>query len=170
MPQLVKGGKHAFGWSRVGNMGRLIIPPEALEEYGLKESEKLILVPGSRTSGGFGLRSQESVRRSSLGVPKEIDPRLRQFRVAEGEVIQSKGKPYCWVQLRNRGVTVPLEILEKYGIRIGDKLLAIRGSALAVSFAVRGPVVAEADKHPELEVFEPETDQYSGFIPGLPQS
>jgi hypothetical protein len=33
MPQLVKGGKHTFGWSRVGKTGRIIIPPEALTEY-----------------------------------------------------------------------------------------------------------------------------------------
>jgi len=50
MPQLVKGGKYTFGWSRVGDTGRIVIPAEAVEEYRLKESEKLILVPGSKTS------------------------------------------------------------------------------------------------------------------------
>lgn len=39
MPQLVKGGKHVFGWSRVGDTGRIIIPPEAMEEYHLKDSD-----------------------------------------------------------------------------------------------------------------------------------
>jgi len=155
MPQLVKGGKHTFGWSSVGDTGRIIIPPEALEEYRLKESEKLILMPGSQTSGGFGLAPRESVRRSSLGVVVDVHPGLGEFQVPEGEVIEYKGKPYCWVKLRDGGVTVPPETLEKYGIRIGDKLLVIRGSGLAIGFAVRGPIVEEAKKHRELEVFEP---------------
>ena len=157
MPQLVKGGKHTFGWSRVGDTGWIIIPPGALEEYRLKESEKLILAPGSQTSGGFGLGSQESVKRSPLGVAVDVHPSLGEFGVPEGEVIEYEGKPYCWVELRNGGVAVPPETLEKYGIRIGDKLLVIRGSGLAIGFAVRGPIVEEAKKHRGLEIFEPET-------------
>ena len=155
MPQLVKGGKHTFGWSRVGDTGRITIPPEALEEYRLKESERLILVPASQMSGGFGLGSQESVKRSPLGAVADIHPGLGEFRVSEGEVVEYKGKPYCWVELRNGGVVVPPGTLEKYGVRIGDKLLVIRGSGLAIGFAVRGPIVEEAKKHRELEVFEP---------------
>ena len=157
MPQLVKGGKHTFGWSRVGDTGGIIIPPEALGEYGLQESEKLVLVPGSQTSGGFGLGSEESVKRSPLGVVMEVHPGLGEFRVPEGEVIEYKGKPYCWVELRGGGVVVPPGTLKEYGIRIGDQLLVIRGSGLAIGFAVRGPIVEEAKKHRELEVFEPET-------------
>ncbi len=154
MPQLVKGGKHTFGWSRVGDSGGIIIPPEALGEYGLKESEKLILVPGSRTSGGFGLGSVESVKRTPMGVALEVHPGLGEFRMPEGEVIEHKGKPYCWVELRSGGITVPLKTLEKYGIGPGDRLLVIRGSGLAIGFTVRGPIVEEAEKHQELEVFE----------------
>jgi hypothetical protein len=55
MPQLGKGGKHVFGWSRVKEAGRIVMHSQARKEYGLKESEKLVLMPGSRTSGEFGL-------------------------------------------------------------------------------------------------------------------
>ena len=157
MPQLVRGGKHVFGWSRVGNAGRIIVPPEALQEYSLKEPEKLILVPGSQTSGGFGLGSRESVRMSPLGAVLEAHPGLGESEVPEGGVVEYKGKPYCWVELRGGGITVPTETLEAYGIRIGDSLLVIRGSGLAIGFAVRGPIVAEARRHCGLAVFEPET-------------
>jgi bifunctional DNA-binding transcriptional regulator/antitoxin component of YhaV-PrlF toxin-antitoxin module len=157
MPQLVKGGKHAFGWSRVSNLGRIVIPPEALVEYCLKESEKLILVPGSRTSGGFGLAPQKSMLRSPLGVVAEVHPRLGKLQMPEGEVVEYKGKPYCWVELRNGGVTIPPRTLEKYGIKIGEKILVIRGSGLAIGFAVRGPIIEEAKRHSELAVFEPNT-------------
>jgi len=157
VPQLVKGGKHVFGWSRVGDAGRIIVPPEALEEYCLKESGRLILVPGSRTSGGFGLGAQESVRMSPLGFVLETHPELGEFRIPEGEAVEYERKPYCWVELRGGGITVPPGTLEQYGIRIGDSLLVIKGSGLAIGFAVRGPIVEEAKRHYGLAVFEPET-------------
>jgi bifunctional DNA-binding transcriptional regulator/antitoxin component of YhaV-PrlF toxin-antitoxin module len=154
MPQLVKGGKYAFGWSRVGEQGRVVIPPEAVEEYHLKESEKLIVMPGSRTSGGFGLAPPESLSRSPLRAVLDDCSARGIFQKPAGEIIQRKGKAYCWVELRDGGVSIPPAALAKYGIRIGDRLLVIRGSGLAVGFAVRGPIVAEAEKHRELKVFE----------------
>lgn len=156
MPQLVKGGKHVFGWSRVGNTGRIIIPPAALAEYRLKESGKLILMPGSRTSGGFGLGDCDSVRESPLGRAVNLHPGLKKFQTPEGEAVEYKGKTYCWAELRNGGIAIPAGTLAEYGIRIGARLLVIRGSGLALGFAARGPIVEEAGKHPELEVFAPE--------------
>ena len=65
MPQLVKGGKHVLVWSLVDDAGRIRIPPEALQEHHFKEAQKLILMPGSHTSGGFGLAAEESIRGST---------------------------------------------------------------------------------------------------------
>jgi hypothetical protein len=154
MPQLVKGGKHAFGWARVGDGGRIVIPPEALEEYGLRESERLIVMPGSQTSGGFGLASRESLEGSPLGVAASLCSKHGGLQVPEGEVVEYQGKPTCWVQLRGGGIEVPPGTLQRYGARIGEKLLVIRGSGLAIGFAVRGRIVEEALKHSELAVFE----------------
>ena len=153
MPQLVKGGKHVFGWTLVGDKGKIIIPPEALEEYGLRESDKLIMIPGSKTSGGFGLGTQKILKESPLGTVLDANPALKNFRVSEKEVIEYRGKPYCWTKLINQGISVPPDTLKRYGIEVGDRLLVIRGSGLALGFAVRGPIVEEAGKHPELKVF-----------------
>ncbi len=155
MPQLVKGGKHTFGWSRVGNGGRMTIPAEALEEYRLGESVKLLVLPGSRTSGGFGLASVESVRTSPLEGVLKAPGGLGDSRAPEGAAVDYEGRPYAWAQLRNGGITLPPATLEKYGIAVGDRLLVVRGSGLALGFAVRGPIVEEANMHGELEVFEP---------------
>jgi hypothetical protein len=154
MPQLVKGGKHTFGWSRVGDSGRIRIPPEALKEYGLRESERPILLPGSRTSGGFGLASRESLEGSPLGVAAALCPELGAFRASEGEVVDCRGRPFCWVQLRDGCIDVPPATLQEYGVRVGDKLLVIRGSGLGIGFAVRGRIVEEALQHSGLPVFE----------------
>jgi bifunctional DNA-binding transcriptional regulator/antitoxin component of YhaV-PrlF toxin-antitoxin module len=156
MPQLVKGGKYAYGWSRVDEEGRIIVPGEAAEEYRLVESAKLILMPGSRTSGGFGLASAESLRLSAVGVILAANPQLGEFRLPAGEVVEYKKRLYCWLELRRGGVTVPSATLPKYGIGSGDSLLVVRGSGLAIGFIVRGPIVAEAKRHRELVIFEPE--------------
>jgi hypothetical protein len=131
------------------------VPPQALEEYQLKEFERFLLIPGSRTSGGFGLGSQKSSRRSPLAVVTDVHPELGEYRVPRGEIIEHEGKPFCWVELCNGSIEVPPSTLERYGIRIGDKLLVIRGSGLAIGFAVRGPIMVEAKKHCNLTVFEP---------------
>ncbi|MBN1316633.1 MAG: hypothetical protein JXA42_14240, partial [Anaerolineales bacterium] len=55
MPQLVPRGKYIFGWSLVGDDGRVIIPPEAFTEYGFTDGENILVIPGSKRSGGFGL-------------------------------------------------------------------------------------------------------------------
>jgi len=67
--------------------------------------------------------------------------------------VERGGRPHCWAELRGGRVVIPLETLAKYGIESGDKLLVIRGSGRALGFAVRGPIVEEADRHPELDVF-----------------
>ena len=157
MPHLVKGGKHVFGWSIVRDPGRIVVPPEALTEYRLREPGKVILLPGSRTSGGFGLASAASQKSPSLPVLAEVRARLEESHTPEGELLEHKGKAYCRLELRQGGVTVSPRILQKYGIRIGDKLLVIRGSGLAIGFAVRGPIVEEAKKHSELDVFDAKT-------------
>ena len=153
MPQLVKGGKHAFGWSVVGSEGEIALPPEAVEEYEFEEPEWLILIPGSRTSGGFGLGTTKSVGESLIGALIKANPEWARHEGTAGEVVERGGRPYCWAELRGGRVVIPLETLAKYGIESGDKLLVIRGSGRALGFAVRGPIVEEADRHPELDVF-----------------
>jgi hypothetical protein len=112
------------------------------------------LVPGSRTSGGFGLTSREALDGSPLGGEGALCAELERLRVPEGEVIEHRGKPTCWVELRDGGIDIPPGTLRMYGIRVYDKLLVMRGSGLALGFAVRGRIVEEALNHSELAVFE----------------
>jgi hypothetical protein len=47
---------------------------------------------------------------------------------------------------------LPAETLGNFGIFPGHRLLAVRGSGLALSLIAQGPIVEEARKHHELEV------------------
>ena len=156
MPQLIKGGKYVYGWTRVGYNGHITIAPEALEDYELFGSEKLIVLPGSKTSEGFGLCPWKSLQGSKMEILAEVRPELWEDQVSEGEVIEFRTKPYCWVKINEGSIVIPPSTLNKYGIQVLDKLLIIQGSVLALGFALRGPIVEEARKHKELSIFEPE--------------
>ena len=155
MPQLVKGGKHAYGWSEVGTTGKIAIPSDALAEYNFTAPCKVFLLAGSKRSGGFALTTASLLKNSVLSGPLDENPKLASFQLPEGETIKVAGKPYCWVTLNADGcITVPLKTLKQYGVNAGDHLLSVRGSGFALAFCVKGPIIEEAKKHPNLTLFK----------------
>lgn len=155
MPQIVKGGKYVYGWSKVGSRGKIIIPNEAIEEYNLMTNNNVILTPGSKRSGGFSLTTKEFLNNSPLSVILEKNPQLAEFQESEGEALEINGKTYCWVKMHKDGsIIIPIETLKRYGINPGDCLLSVRSSNIAICFPVRGPIVDEAKKHSNIELFE----------------
>jgi bifunctional DNA-binding transcriptional regulator/antitoxin component of YhaV-PrlF toxin-antitoxin module len=154
LPQLVKGGKHAYGWSKVNQKGTVAVPDEALKEYNLKTPSKIILMTASKRSGGFAITNQSLLKNSKLAVILDNMPSLAEFQLPEGETVKMGTKTYCWVKLNsNKTFTVPLETLKKYEVNAGDSLLLVRGSCLALSFIVKGPIIEEAKKHVNLPTF-----------------
>ena len=155
MPQLTKGGKYVFGWSKVGKMGEIVIPREAMEEYRFHDWDRVILMSGSRKSGGFGVTTPSLLRRSPLSSVLSRVPGLGSFQMPEGKAVRIEGRSFCWTTIQEGGyITLPPETLREYEIREGDLLLSVKGSRLAIGFALKGPLVEEALVHPELEIFE----------------
>jgi hypothetical protein len=126
MPQLEKGGKWVFGWVVVQAGIKITVPPEAYREYGFQAGEEIVFTRGSRRSGGFG-----------IGRADEFPAQLKKRVLAQGRMG------------RERQVALPSEV----EVQVGDRLLAVRGSGLALGFLAQGPIYEEALKHPELEVF-----------------
>ena len=154
MPQIVKGGKNVFGWSLVGNDGKIVIPPEAFEEYLFKEDARAILIPGSNTSGGFGLSSRRILKESIMNEILEKNPILADYKTSEGEIIKIKRKKFCWVSIQKDGsIILPQMTMKGYDIKAGDYLLSVRGSNFAIGFVARGPIFHEAKKHEEIKEF-----------------
>jgi hypothetical protein len=129
MPQLVKGGKWVFGWTVVSPAGEARIPPDAYSEYDFQTGEVVVLISGSRTSGGLGIARQEKLAGSQLTQTNRL--------LGEGR-IDKKGR-----------VTFPPES----SVQPGERLLVVRGSGLALGFVQRGRIYEEALNHPELETF-----------------
>ena len=149
MPQLVKGGKYVFGWSKVAEDGSIRVPPEALNEYEYNDCDKLILLSGSKTSKGFSLTSSEKLRDSPFNESIVTSPL---FETGECDAIPVGGRTFCWARLDAGVIHVPPETLKLYDVSTGDRVLGVRGSWLGIGFLVTGPIVVEAQKH-ELECF-----------------
>jgi hypothetical protein len=126
VPQLAKRGKWVFGWVVVRSQRKIIIPPEAYHEYGFQTGDEVIFLRGSRRSGGF-----------SIGRVEKIPALLEKRMLARGRIT------------RQGRVNLPLET----GVQPGDRLLAVRGSGLALGLLAQGPIYEEALRHPDLEVF-----------------
>lgn len=155
MPQLVKGGKYIFGWSKIGPNGVIKIPEEASSEYKIENNENLIILNGSKKSGGFGISRPETLKSSSIGILLKDLPDLIKFKMPEGQIIEHRNRKFCWTKINENGYfTLSSEALKTYNVKIGDKLIVGRGSYLAIAFIAKGPIFREAEKHSELILFE----------------
>lgn len=131
MPQLVKGGKWVFGWVIVGSRQEIQIPPEAYAEYGFQSGDQVLLLRGSRKSGGFSIGRRETLARAKTN--------LSQRAFGQGVVGEA------------RRIVLPPEA----EVKPGDRLLAVRGSGMALGFLKQGPIYEEATKHPEIDFVHP---------------
>lgn len=129
MSQLAKGGKWVFGWVCVGQDRKIQIPPAAYKEYGFQAKQAIVFTNGSQRSGGFAIGIRDRVF---------LTPILSRI-IEEGAI----------------GDQMQIVLPAAVCAQPGERLLAVRGSGLALSFLQKGPIVEEAQRHPELEVFEP---------------
>jgi hypothetical protein len=129
MPQLVKGGKWVYGWIIVGTDGTLPAPPEAFTAYAFQPEETVLSIKGSKTSGGFGVARPMMMASTPLWV-----------RIFEQGMINEKGL-----------IVLPKMVT----LQPGERLLAVRGCNLVLSFLQHGPILEEALQHPDLSVFPP---------------
>ena len=155
MPQIVKGGKYLFGWSKVAPQGKIKIPPEAFDEYKLKLDENVIIFSGSKSSGGFGLSSVRILKTSVMKDFIDKNRALINYEIPEGEIIKFKNRKFCWLKIHDdRSILLPEQILNTFGIKKNSSVLSGRGSHLAIAFITKGPIFNEAIKHPEIRIFE----------------
>ena len=155
MPQMSKGGKYVFGWSRIREDGGVVIPGEAVREYHLRKGQRVMLISGSKTTGGLVVARISMIKDSEISEVLENNPDLAHFRIKEGETIRYKSRLYGWAKLHDHGLIVlPQYTLTMFDIKPGDCLLSIRGSNLAFVLGVKGPIVEKAREQPEIEVFE----------------
>jgi bifunctional DNA-binding transcriptional regulator/antitoxin component of YhaV-PrlF toxin-antitoxin module len=153
MPQLVKGGKYVFGWSVIGKDGRIPLPGEARIEYKIRPRDKVVLISGSRTSGGFSVCKESQIEQSKLSEIYKLNSELVDSE--EGKIIVSGGRVICRVSVdEDNQLLLSPSILNAYRAAPEGRLLSVRGSFIGIGMIVKGPIVKEALNHPEIPVFE----------------
>jgi ribosomal protein L24 len=154
MPQIAKGGKYIFGWSLVRDDGRIQIPGEAQEEYHLIPGENVILISGSKTTGGFIVSTKAAIHHSKLSIIFKDLPKLAEYQIPKGEAVKYKGRLYGWTCVIPGGsLKLSNTTLATFGVNHGDRLLVIRGSHMGFAMGVKGPIIEAARQHPEIVVF-----------------
>jgi hypothetical protein len=154
MPQLEKGGKYVFGWSRVRQDGSVRIPEETRQEYRIEPGENVFLISGSRTSGGFCVATKALIQQSALAGILKSRPELAAYQIEEDSTVQFKGRRYGWATVQPGGLLVlNPPMLATFAIHPGDYLLAIRGSNIAFVLGLKGPIIELAKQHSEIPLF-----------------
>ncbi len=146
MPQITKGGKFVFGWSVISYNFEVVIPTQAFDEYNLKNSDKVIIISGSKKTGGFCVSTNALIEKSNINGLFTQFPQLHESKIEEGEFVKYKGRLYCWVHLNNSTIKLSEEILKRLDIQVGDKLLSIRGSDIAFVMGVKGPLIERTNQ------------------------
>ena len=158
MPQLVKGGKYIFGWTWINKDLKVRIPDETYDEYKFTETDKLIILSGSTSSGGFSIITPKSIINSKLS--KNIIRLLgykedsNSFKTDKLEIIKQGGRLLSWTYLEKEKYFIfSIDLISALNLNIGDKLLVGRGSGLGPAFIFKGKIYEEALKHKDLMEF-----------------
>jgi hypothetical protein len=148
MPQMNKGGKFVFGWSIIRDNGNVSLPQMAIEEYKITSEKNVILISGSKRTGGFCVSSKELIDKSSINGLFKEHPSLRDFKTKKGEFVKYKGRLYCWLPISGKGVlNLSKNTLKILSLKIQDKLLSIRGSNVAFVMGVKGPLIEKGNNY-----------------------
>lgn len=145
MPQMNKGGKFIFGKSLVRSDLTVHLPTQAISEYDITSEEKVYLISGSKSTGGFVVTRKGLLYPSKIGNILKDTPKLYNYKLQPGEFIKYKGRLYCFVYISDNGtIQLTHKILETLDISIGIELLSIRSSDIAFTMGAKGPLLEKA--------------------------
>ncbi len=117
------------------------VPAQAATEYHLAENEHIILIGGSKTTGGFCVTTLPLLAPSKLGHMLSECPELRDRALPEGELVRYKGRSYTWLGIEAGGVVqFTAKLLSELDLHVGSELVAIRSSDIAFTMGAKGPL------------------------------
>lgn len=157
MPQLVKGGKYVFGLALIRENYQIQIPPEAFDEYALAKTDIIVILSGSKTSGGFGIHTPKRIRESKIYKILEhlqYDQYSNRFNIPVYTIKNMNQRMISWTNIHKNGLfSLNDQLAKQLHISIGDKLVVARGSNMGSGFISKGPIFKEAMQHLELGTF-----------------
>ncbi|MCO7127336.1 hypothetical protein NIE88_16320 [Sporolactobacillus shoreicorticis] len=150
MPQITKGGKFVFGWSKINNDLTMQLFKMAIDEYDITSEGKVYLISGSKKTGGFCVSKKGLLANSKIGNVLTDLPLLIDYQTDEGKFVNYKGRLYCWLSVSKTGVLQFSDaLLNTLSLKANDKLLSIRGSDIAFVMGAKGPLIERANSFEE---------------------
>ena len=158
MPQLVKGGKYIFGWTRLNHDLSIRVPDEAFDEYHFKDTDKLIIMSGSKSSGGFSIAAPGSIINSKMSEKiiqlTGYNQESGSFTVYQFEIIPLGKRFFSWTLLdKEKYFKLSGGLINLMNLEMGHKLLVGRGSGIGPAFIAKGIIYQEAVTHRDLPEF-----------------
>ena len=148
MPQIAKGGKFVFGRSRIRNDLSVRFPPQAVREYDITADQRVYLMTGSKSTGGFCVTRKGLLAPSKLKMILTDNPELFDHSIAPGKFVRYKGRSYCWLPIEKEGVIrLTPGMMSFLDLRVGMKLLSIRSSDIAFTMGAKGRLLEAADQY-----------------------
>ena len=155
MPQIAKGGKFVFGWSVIREDFSILFPPQAVREYNITADQRVYLMTGSKSTGGFCVTRKGLLAPSKLRMILTDNPGLFDYQTSAGEFLRYKGRAYCWIPIDSNGmIRLTPEMMSFLDLRVGMRLLSIRSSDIAFTMGAKGRLLDAADGYEgEVEEF-----------------
>jgi hypothetical protein len=148
MPQLAKGGKFIFGWSKINPDLTVILPAMAVDEYSITSENRVYLMSGSKSTGGFCVTKKSFLTCSKLNMILEDNTSLLDYTLPEGEFIRYKGRKYCWLSIAESGkLQLTEQIVNTLSLEGIKRLLSIRSSDIAFTMGAFGPLINHAENY-----------------------
>ena len=145
MPQLNKGGKYVFGFSEIRNDLTIQLPRQAISEYNITLDGSVILITGSKSTGGFCVTNERLLKTSKLKHILAECTDLATHTLPQYEFVRFKGRGYSWAAISLNGILQLFPTaLEYLNLSIGNQLISIRSSNIAFVMGARGPLLERA--------------------------
>lgn len=150
MPQLNKGGKFVFGWSKITDDFEITIPSQAIQEYDIVSEGRVILISGSKTTEGIIVSRLSLIKNSIFSNIFLRYPNFKNYSTKELELLPYKGRLYTWAYITPEGkLKLNNTIMEKLNLKIGSQLMSIRSSNIAFTMGAYGPLIKKGNEFPE---------------------
>lgn len=146
--------KKIYGWTKVNENGKIVLPVTAVNDYNLVQGNGLIITFAVKSSEAIGITSGALLENSSLSFIIKDYPGLINKSMVNKEPVMINQKYYCGLVLNNDlTIELPPAILKRYQLNAGDFLLITADSEFAIGLVVQGSIIKEAKKNPDLPVF-----------------
>jgi hypothetical protein len=132
VPQIRKGGTFIFCWSTIKSDFSIQFPIEVINEYDICSEDKVFLITGSKTTGGFAVSKKAFMEKSIFNNIFIVYNDLGNYKTREGDFLKYKDRKYTWIPINNEGkIFLNQDILSSLSLKINGILLSIKSSNIA---------------------------------------